>query len=189
MDLSILKSEIAKTKSMGRLVTEKILCEHAFCFNGNQEKILDLKEAIAFHFKIHSRNIEIAGSSKLGISLNNARFGQPFGKDSDIDLIVVSSELFDIAWHELLKLDWEYASLFPKDRTALDDCYKALHKGFISSDRLPNKTEFYNNWWKIFSRLSNDDKFEKRKIRGRLFKSWLFVEKYYSIKLDELRNI
>jgi hypothetical protein len=188
MDLSILKSEIAKARRMGRFVTEKILCEQAVCFNGNKEKILDLKEAIAFYFKIHSRNIEIAGSAKLGISLNNARLGLPFDENSDIDLIVVSSELFDVAWHELLKLDWKYATLLPKDRTALDDCYNALHRGFISPDRLPNQTEFYNNWWRIFNQLSDDDKFEKRKIRGRLFKSWLFVEKYYSIKIDELRN-
>jgi len=188
MNLSILKSKIAKTKSMGRLVTEKILCERAICFNGNQEKILDLKEAIASHFKIHSRNIDIVGSAKLGISLNDVRFGQPFNKNSDIDLIVVSSELFDVAWHELLKLEWGYAYLLPKDRTALEDCYKVLHRGFISPDRLPNKTDFYNNWWQIFSRLSNDNKFEKRKIRGRLFKSWLFVEKYYSINLLKLRK-
>jgi hypothetical protein len=189
MDLSKLKSKIVEAKNMQRCVADTILCEQAFCFKGDQEKILDLKEAIAMYFKIHSKNIEIAGSAKLGISLSNARYGKPFDKKSDIDLIVVSSELFDKAWHDLLKLDWQYAVLPEKDREALKECYDSIHKGFISPDRLPIKTEFCNYWWKIFSQLSNDEKYEKRKIRGRLFKSWFFVEKYYSIALLKLRNI
>jgi hypothetical protein len=159
------------------------------CFGGNIDFILELKETLSTYFKVPIKNIEIVGSAKLGLSLSKDRFGKKYDNNSDIDLVLVSSELFDEAWHELLKLEYKFHQLSTKERAFLDDCYGTLHRGFISPEKLPPKTDFHKYWWRIFSNLSNKEIYEYRKIRGRLFKDWWFVEKYYSINLKKISQL
>ncbi len=96
--------------------------------------------------------------------------------------------MFDRAWHELLKLEHKYHQLREKERKFLADCYSTVHRGFISPEKLPMKTSFNKEWWDIFTKMSNEKEYEYRKIRGRLFKDWWFVEKYYSINLQKLNK-
>ena len=101
--------------------------------------------------------------------------------------MVVSSELFDIAWHELLLIEFQYYNLSEVEKTNLRDSFSYIPKGVISPDSLPNKTNFFKQWWSIFSDLSSKEKYNFRKIRGRLFKNWWFAEKYYSIQLTKIK--
>ena len=185
MDIDFLKSELL-TKPVSRVINQYILTENAVCFNGNIDLILELKEILSNHFNIPVKDIEIVGSAKLGISLSYDRFGKKYDDKSDIDLVLISSELFDKAWHELLKLEHKYHQLTIKERDFLEDCYSTIYRGFISPEKFPAKTDFFKYWWTIFSKLSKDKNYEYRKIRGRLFKNWWFVEKYYSINLKKI---
>jgi hypothetical protein len=163
-----------------------VLNGDSFCFSNDSNIILALKRQIADHFNIHVKNIEIVGSAKLGISLSDTRHGEPFDEKSDIDIAIISSELFDYAWQELLKLDLIYYKLRQREKDMLSECQKTIHRGFISPDRFPLKSDFSKNWWHIFSSLSALEQYENRKVRGRLFKNWLFAEKYYSIRLVKM---
>lgn len=185
MNLERLKTELERN-SISNVLNKHILDGDPICFNGDLDLIMNLKMSISDHFEIHIKNIEVVGSSKLGISLSEERFGKPYNEKSDIDIVIVSSELFDVAWHELLKLDFKYHKLTPKDIESLKDCYNTIHKGYIRPDKLPANIGFTKSWWQIFSELSNKEKYEYRKIRGRLFKNWWLVEKYYSIQLTKL---
>ena len=182
MNLDDLKTELTNN-SITDVINKHILGGNPICFSGNLELIMELKKALSDHFNIHMKNIEIVGSAKLGVSLSIERFGQSYNEKSDIDMVLVSSELFDLAWHDLLKFDFSYHKLNPKDRESLKECYDTIHRGFISPDKLPPSSSFTKNWWTVFSSLSNREKYEYRKVRGRLFKNWWFVEKYYSIQL------
>lgn len=185
LDLQQLKNVIDKT-SISRVANQYILSDNPICFKGNKDLIFKLNGLISKYFKLHPKNIEIVGSAKLGFSLNEYRLGEPYNKNSDIDFALVSSSLYDEAWHELLQLEFKYYQLGPKEKELLRDCYKDIPHGFISPDKLPLDGDFSKNWWKFFSSLSNKPEFEYRKIRGRLFKNWWFAEKYYSIQLTRL---
>jgi len=189
MSLTIddLKKELDK-ESLSRVLNKYILGGDPICFPSNKNLIFALKENISTYFDIHPKMIEIVGSAKLGISLSEDRFGGRYNKNSDIDMAVVSIELFDMAWNELMKLDSQFYTLKDKDRQFLKDCSNDIPDGFISPDKLPEKCDFRKKWWKIFSDLSNKKEFEFRKIRGRLFKNWFFVEKYYSIQLKKIKR-
>lgn len=188
MDIISLKRELG-SNDIYEIVNKYILCEDCVCFSGEKDLIRRLKTAIADHFHLHLKNIEIVGSGKLGISLNEERFGKPFDSQSDIDLIVVSSELFDRAWIELLMLDYKYPHrLRGNDRDFLRESFETIHKGYLSPNKLPEASNFGKNWWAIFNGLSNKAKYENRKIRGRLFKNWFCVEKYYSLQLIKLKG-
>lgn len=178
--------EIISTSTITEVVNNYILSNKPICFEGRDDLIFELRKKLSDHFGVHLKNIEIVGSAKLGISLNpvSGRLGMQYDEQSDIDLVIVSNELFDLAWNELtIKED----SLFnEQERLLLKNCYYNIPRGYISPNNLPSKLSFYKNWWEIFYSLSSMEKFEKRKIRGRLFKNWWFVEKYYSIQLAKL---
>ena len=188
MNLDQLKRELQK-QSVSDIVNNYILAGDPVCLGGNLDLLMKLKKSIANHFDIHVKSIEIVGSSKLGISLNDEKLGKLYDTKSDIDVVIVSSELFDIGWHELLKLDFKYHKLKTNDRESLKDCYETMHRGYVSPDRLPVGMDFSKRWWKIFSELSSCEEYEYRKVRGRLFKNWWFVEKYYSIQLTKLSKL
>jgi predicted nucleotidyltransferase len=172
-----------KQKSISRVINTRILGGAPICFRGDPDLILELKKSIADQFGIHVKNVEIVGSAKLGLSLSQKRLGQRYRKESDVDLVLVSSELFDRGWHDLLQLEFKFYQLSEKDRQFLLEAYHTIHHGFISPDRLPPCSKFGEIWWRIFDDVSMKERYENRKIRGRLFKSWWFAEKYYSIQL------
>lgn len=185
MTLFELKEEL-KIKNIYRVVREHILSGDPVCFKGNKETLWNLKERVSTEFGLNIKSIEIVGSAKLGFSLNPNRMGQIFNKNSDIDLLIVSSRLFDFSWYELLKLDFQYYHLSEKEKGFLNECYETIHRGYISPERIPKKSKFSGNFWSFFNSMSTMSEFENRKIRARIFKSWDFAEKYYSIQLVEL---
>lgn len=187
MDLEKLKEELS-SKTVSEVVNKYILRDNPICFSGDEILISEIQKNLAEHFNVHIKNIEIVGSAKLGISLSNERLGKPYDKSPDIDLAIVSSELFDLAWLELMKLEFISYKLGTKDRNFLRECLVTISNGYISPDKLPPISSFSKNWWAIFSNLSNQEKYEYRKIRGRLFKDWWFAEKYYSIQLNRLKT-
>jgi hypothetical protein len=187
MDLEALKGELDKN-TVSEVVNKHIFKKDPICFSGDEVLISELRRALAEHFNLHLQNIEVVGSAKLGISLSNERLGKPYDKYSDIDIALVSSELFDLAWFELTKLESISYKLLQKDRDFLGECLGTISKGYISPDKLPPISNFSKNWWSIFSGLSSQKKYEYRKIRGRLFKDWWFSEKYYSIQLNKLKK-
>jgi hypothetical protein len=187
MNFNELKNELL-TRDVYDIVKELILGNEPICFNGDKEKVKLLLESISTGLDLNPKCIEIVGSAKLGFSLNPFRLGQAFSDKSDIDVLVVSNDIFDTAWKDLLKLDFSYHKLKVKDRDFLNECYETIHRGYVSPDKLPIISDFRKFWWGVFDKISNQRVFEYRKIRGRLFKSWDFAEKYYSIQLVNLKK-
>ncbi|WKZ33832.1 MAG: hypothetical protein QY316_05395 [Thermodesulfobacteriota bacterium] len=187
LKLEDLEKELA-ISSLRMVLNEHILGGEPICFSKDKKLVYILKRKIADYFGIHLKMIEIVGSAKLGISLSDTRWGKKFDNKSDIDLAIVSPELFDKAWDDLRELDSNYYSLKDQDIVFLKECFRDIPDGYISPDKLPKKSEFRKKWWQIFIDLSSKEEFEYRKIRGRLFRSWFFVEKYYSIQLRKIKG-
>lgn len=186
MDINNLVNEI-RTKPLFKIVHEFMFEGNPICFKGDKIVINDLKYELGKGFFIHPKAIEIVGSAKLGFSLNPNKLGKKFNKYSDIDIVIISEQLFDRAWHEILKKDlYDYYDLTEKDGLLISECYKNISEGFIRPDKLPTSLQFSRKWWAIFSQLSKSKNYEHRKIRGRLFKDWLFAEKYYAKSLVDL---
>lgn len=183
-NLNDLKSLISSS-SISDVVNNYILECAPICFGGDKSIIYLLKKELADKFEIHPKDIEIVGSAKLGISLNSKieRYGKPFNESSDIDLAIISNELFDIAWNELSKKENKF--LLESDKKKIETCYYYIPQGIISPNQLPMGLNFTKKFWAILSSLSLE-RYENRKIRGRIFKNWWFAEKYYSIQLSKL---
>jgi hypothetical protein len=72
-----------------------------------------LKEAVATHFKIHPTHVFMVGSGKLGFSIKPSRRYQEFGETSDIDLAIISIEVFESIWKGVFQYYSEVGTSIP----------------------------------------------------------------------------
>ena len=164
-----------------KIVVNFLLLEGpVFYFKKDHRKYFDFKSRISTKLNVHPKNIEVVGSAKLGFRLKVEKPGKPFGADSDIDVVIVSNNLFEKAWLQLISIEEKmWHELSPKERIGLRECKQDVYWGYIRPDRITNRIQFSRWWWTTFEELSNCEDYDRRKIRGRLFKSWKHVQRNY----------
>lgn len=77
---------------------------YAFQENPNALKIL--VEHLGKNLGVEENSFTIIGSAKIGFSLSPDNFPRQFSDESDVDVLVVSQELFDQFWQSMLR--WNY---------------------------------------------------------------------------------
>lgn len=80
------------------IVQKYILHGTPYIFKDDEDKYFDLKREIAINFSEHYSNIHMVGSAKLGFSIAPRKLWKPFTIESDIDIAVVSTKLFENLW-------------------------------------------------------------------------------------------
>jgi hypothetical protein len=141
-----------------------------------------LKERVSDHFQVQFNDVILVGSGKLGFSIKPQRRFLSFNDDSDIDVAVVSTELFHKVWKEVYlykksKADWPKSSNF----------FRYLSDGWIRPDLLPTSEyfEFTAFWWRAFTDMSISREFGPYSIKGGLYHSQFFFEEYQKICIDQ----
>jgi hypothetical protein len=146
-------------------------------------------------------NVVIVGSAKVGYSLNPDNFPRGFSDSSDIDVVVVSPELFDRVWMTLLS--WHYPRrLVDLGRVEGDwarlrrkDIYwgwlvpdEIRYEGLSFPDVLKPLRDISTKWFNTFQSLSLYPEFAARKVSGRLYRTWDHVLRYHMEGLRLLRE-
>ena len=100
-----MEEEVSRFRSELRRRDARDLCRRFLIFGScaqlDDESYYGLKAAIAENFNIHPNEIIVVGSTKLGFSIVPAKRYRAFGEASDIDVAIVSPQLFDRVWHEV----------------------------------------------------------------------------------------
>ena len=146
-----------------------------------------LKDAVASHFSIHPTNVYMVGSGKLGFSIKPSRRYQKFGEKSDIDLAIISGEMFERIWKDVFQYQSEIGDWWQKSDVFL----KYLFRGWIRPDLLPYGHSFSisKDWWDFFQELANSGNFGPYKIRAGVYHSTYFFESYQSICVDQCKQL
>ena len=142
-----------------------------------------LRARIAEEFGLHPNEILIVGSAKLGFSLVREQRYRPFGEESDIDVAVVSSGLFDTFAQATFDY-WRQSRYWTRYETYL----KYLFRGWIRPDLLPPSLAEQTRWWEFFRSLTAEGTFGSYQIRAGLYKSWHYLDSYHSICIDECKR-
>lgn len=157
----------------------------------SEENYYELKNQVSDYFKIHPSQVMIVGSGKLGFSIiekpkkNKLRYRE-FGDESDLDIAIVSEELFDSIWTEVY--DYFNSKGFWYNKYQFTNY---LFEGWIRPDKLPpdDKFKLANDWWEFFRMLSNSNEFGPYQIRAGLYKNWSFLENYHLKAVEECKTI
>ncbi|HEU0301634.1 MAG TPA: hypothetical protein VFR37_19420 [Longimicrobium sp.] len=153
------------------MLRKRVIFGTSYVFPNNDDHFA-LISSVADHFKVHPANVLIVGSAKLGFSIAPKKRYRYFNDRSDIDVVVVSEQLFDEIWWEIhstavRRFDWPQRQ----------DFAKYLMRGWIRPDMFPNiNTPRVSNWWNFFTDLSRH---VGVRVRGALFRNWNFLESYH----------
>lgn len=156
-----------------------------YVFNEDKKKFYLFRKRIADYWNVHYHDIHITGSAVLGFSI----FKQTnFSLDSDIDVAIISNELFE----EIMKGIHKYQLNFRENRALLSkqDINK-YHKfleyiamGWIRPDLLPTNliediSILKNNWMNFFQSISNNkSEVGNYEVSAGVFKSNSHLEAY-----------
>ena len=155
------------------------------CYLLGQDDYFELKAEVSAEFAVHPSEVLVVGSGKLGFSIVASKRYQPFGDNSDIDIAIISPQLFDRIWTEVFGYRHERLS-WPGEQ----EFKNYLFRGWIRPDKLPpeGRFGFRKEWWDFFRRLERQGKYGPYKIRGAIWRSWHFLESYQIISIKGCRD-
>ena len=113
-----------------------------YVFNEREDEYYDFRDRISKKFNIEYYQVYIVGSGKLGFSYLK---GTNFGYDSDIDVAIVSEELYNVYLKHVR--NFQYALERSKERLVEEEYknyikfLKYMAKGWMRPDLLPAKME------------------------------------------------
>ena len=178
-------SELLDSRDHAKIVEELLIAGVPFAFRDSPADYDTLRTTLGVALRLSSDAMTVIGSGRIGFSLAPEKFGAPFSPKSDLDVVVVSAELFDIAWFDLLRLGRRYFSL-QKTVQSWIDTHKESHIfwGFILPDRLPGAVAISPIWFRTFRGLARNPSLAGRDVNGRLYRTWdhVHVHQLYSLR-------
>ncbi|GAB2861499.1 hypothetical protein [Hymenobacter ruber] len=168
-----------------QLVRKYIIMGEPFAISGGMFD--SLRMDVAEHFNVHPTDVYMVGSGKLGFSIAPRKRYSPFGDESDIDLAIVSKEIYEAIWKEVFKYDALVRSWPERERIR----FALSHmKGWIRPDKLPVSNVFprREEWWNFFESITSSNKYGPYKIRAGLFHSFDFLEAYHAETVQLCQN-
>lgn len=152
-------------------------------FGGNEDAYYMFRKRIADKFEINFHEVYITGSAKLGFSPHKRK---EFDFDSDIDVALISSSLYD----RILDFIHEYQMELRGNRLAVSfDEISKYHKfleygaiGWMRPDLLPTSfrgTQLKTEWFEFFKSISHGrSEVGNYKVTAGAFKSYSHLERY-----------
>jgi len=168
-----------KEAKPNRVIARKIFLSYSTeVFKDNEDKEFYIKDNIARKFEIPFSSIEVAGSSKTGLSFFKDKKFEP-GK-SDLDVAIISLPLFNKfseTVHELTKgySDLTVFPMFKGYSTAQQFRYGISNNGFVNPFFMPN-CKLKSKWLDFFNTLSNSHYDLFKNINGGIYASEYFFE-------------
>ncbi len=175
------------------IVDEILLQDDAVHVSEENRAYLIDKLALAFGINTDCIRLWVVGSAKLGFSLiEKSVHGQvlpryrPFTSASDIDIAVVSPDLFRIIWDELSIYAHGYPWM-PWDSGRLGDY---MVYGWLRPDHFPSRNRIpkCDDWWDQFRQFSSNPRFGHLSVRGGLYHSVSDLRRYLRRSVLECIN-
>ena len=114
-----------------------------------------LRSWLSAELDIEPKSISLTGSARLGSSLSTrkGKFGKPFGPDSDLDLFVVSEQLFQLMCDDFRRWSTDFRSgkMSPIDVEDKKNWISnarvgpsKINRGFVDSWMVPDRVTYAN---------------------------------------------
>jgi hypothetical protein len=176
-----------------------------YVFEKSPMKYMIFREQVAGRFHVGSQDVCIVGSAKLGFSPAADKYGKPFAEESDVDVVVISEEMFDLGTQTLFQVLertgpslGEYGYDDQKDakvergdwRHVKEGIRNYVYQNFNPGLLPPDHTLRAEIFQKIKSTaplfMALEPKVFVSRIRCRFFRNWRAAEGYYTNTLRVL---
>lgn len=159
-------------------------------FDSREDEYFEFRCRIAEQFDINYQSVFIIGSAKLGFSYFKET---QFSYNSDIDVAIVSQELFENFFLKICDYQYELDKFYkvPSERELedYDRFLKYLVKGWMRPDLLPlsfNIKSLKHEWFNFFQSLSHGkSQVGNYKVAAGLYKNFTYLEKYHLNSINE----
>lgn len=154
---------------------------------GHVEKYASFRTYIGGLFDVSPRNICLVGSSKMGFSMKpNANYRGFDPDESDVDLVIVSTPLFERFWTILLKAQYSWSTrLWPGHKLN-------VFRRFVSFKPFVEEGIDEINEWNIRMGDIQRDTYVKYQISNtlnyRIYRDWEAVNDYHCNGVEILRR-
>jgi hypothetical protein len=153
-------------------VKTNLLAGEAYVFNWTSERYGTFRREMAAKLQIHEDQVRLIGSAKLGFSLNRDHLLQRFRRESDLDLVVVDSDLFDGSVLELRQRARELGMASQDERRRLRRSRDNIFNGYLRPDQLPLSTSLMRAWFPRLAGPFHSEPARSHPVKAWLFKSW-----------------
>lgn len=147
-DASLLKDIYTKTNSTERLGIIRLWMTEGIPYAFKEHPLLyeEIRDFIAKRVNVHTKDITIVGSARIGYSLSKDEWGRPFNSNSDFDFTIVSNELYKAIVSEFQRWvkDMLAKRVLPKNDTEMSRWLynikyldKKIPTGFIQVKLIP----------------------------------------------------
>jgi hypothetical protein len=160
----------------------------------------ELRAKIAHRFEVQLDEVLIVGSAKLGFTLRAKKIKgdepsvrpafSPFSYNSDVDIAIVSSDLFDNFWKRCFEFwqssGYRYAGdYWPQGRNFRD----YIFRGWMRPDHLPSEGSFTyrREWFNFFRKLTSEGAAGDYKISAGVYRETYFLEAYQRAAIEQCR--
>jgi hypothetical protein len=178
-------AELLDSRDHEKIVNELLIAGVPFAFSDSPDAYDLLRSTLGAALRLPVDTMTVIGSGRMGFSLNPEKYGVPFSPESDLDVAVVSAELFDVAWFELLRLGRKYFSL-DKNVQSWIDTHKGsnIFYGYVIPDRLQGAVALSWTWFRTFKGLARNPSLAGRDVNGRLYRTWdhVRIHQLYSLR-------
>lgn len=185
-----IKNGIEKNETSKVIARKLFLSYSTEVFKENEDKEFYIKDTIARKFEVPFSSIEIAGSSKTGLSFFKDKKFEP-GK-SDLDIAIISLPLFNKFSEVAHQHSQGYSNLtvfpFYKGMNTVKQFRKGIsNKGFVNPFFMPN-CELKSKWLDFFNALSNNYFDLFKKINGGIYASEYFFECKQEVCINQYKK-
>lgn len=143
---------------------------------------------LSMFLSVHAKEIGLTGSARLGASLSPLKLGKPFNESSDLDIFIISDQLFGVLREEFRKWSYDFESglvrasngrqeEFWRDNNARGP--KMIERGFIDQKMIPNLPNYptikkiSQTMWLLVEKLEKTPHAPKPKHASiRCYSSW-----------------
>ena len=155
----------------------------------------DLRGWLGSRLSIHPKEVTLVGSARLGYSLApSPQFGTPFGENSDLDLSIVSGDLFQRLASAFGSFCADYGAgavvpRTPRERAFWDENVafgkRNIPRGFFDGSKVPNLDRYVvvqqinQSMWALVRKLEVTPGAPRvRRASARVYRDWqAFVDK------------
>ena len=182
---------LLKTHDIDWIIDNHIFGGPPFYSSNHPEVHDQVVRSISKGLNVAPSNICVIGSARIGFSLSPERFGEPFNQFSDIDIIIVSSSLFDPSWVNILehrRTNRSRLGYYTKRRLKDHRDFHYIYNGWMYPESVVEALKIGERWLRTFNGLSRITELASRSIGSRLYRTWEHARLYHRWSLERVKN-